>query len=309
MKRTYYLVFALLFLVVLSCQDNLGDNEQKNDEAQTEIVLEEVLQSVLVDDILKSVDTYSGFGEGMLKSALILDESCPIVTVKKTEEDQNWPRRITIDYGEGCLHKEKMKFGKITIDKTGPWKTPGSVRKVKFKDYVVGEGEDAVAFAGHKRIENITGENGTPTFTIEVNIELTSIKGDVVKVIKRKAIKTQVWEHGFADPEKENIYTILGEARIVITKGEMEKVIEKNLYNIQRVQGCRFPQNGSTDFKVKTFDGKKLEFSLDYSHTSDTGSGGVNCSGEDCDCIAMLWIGNDSKELDLSDKWWKEVRK
>jgi hypothetical protein len=269
---------------------------QKIDESQIDVVVEEAIQAVIIDDILKSVDTYSGFGEDMLKSAELMEEDCLTITVEKINEGQAWPRKITLDFGEGCTHNEKIKSGKIIIVKTDRWKNPGSVREVAFEGYVV----EGVAIEGFKRIENITKEREKQTFKIEVNLELTSTtKNDIVKVVKRKAEKIQVWKEGFGDRKTRNVYSITGEAKIDISKGEREKVVRKEFDALIRVQGCKFPIAGTTTFNVDTFDDLKLKFNLDY---------GIPDDDKNCDCMATIHWGKESQEIDLCDRWWKNAR-
>ena len=172
---------------------------------------------------------------------------------------------------------------------------PGSVREIAFEDYVV----EGVSFSGHKRIENVT-EGEQPTFEIRVNLELSSTtkKGET-RIVHRRAEKTQVWLEGFNDRMVKNKYSVSGEANIEGVVGEKEKTIRQEMQELVMVQGCKFPQSGETFFSVNTIDNKDYKFTLNYGTGDD----------EDCDGIVTMTMGESSQELDLAERWWKEVRK
>lgn len=297
MKNPFFFLIILATIIIANSCAKESTEKQQVDDAQVDIAVEEAIQAVLIEDILQAVDAYSNFGEGMLKSALVEDEGCPVISAERVKKDKSWPRKVTINFGDSCMHRDKMKSGKIVIVKTDKWENPGSVREVSFHNYMV----EGVAIAGHKRIENTTEED-SPTFALEVNLELTSTTKDgIVKTVKRKADKTQTWLAGFNDGNRtNNSYLIAGEARIVVTKGNVDKVVEKNMFDLLMVQGCKFPQDGETDFAIKTFDDTKLAFNLNY---------GKPEIGEVCDSKVELTIGDEVTELDLAEKWWKEVKK
>lgn len=295
MKNLLYLLLIVSAIISSCAKDNI--DEVKSDESQVEIAVEEAIQAVLIEDILKSVDAYSDFGDNALKSVEIMEEECLTISVKRLKDGQAWPREITLEFGENCPHNDKVKSGKIIIVKTDKWRNPGSVREVSFENYIV----DGVAIEGHKRIENITQEGGYPTFQIEVNLELTTPESESspIKIVKRKAEKIQVWEEGIGDRKVKNVYLVTGNANISISKGDKEKVVRKEFDALRIVQGCKFPQEGTTAFNVNTFDEKKLVFSLDY---------GISLEEKDCDCMATILWNKESEEINLCDRWWKKAR-
>lgn len=288
-----FITLLATMLAFASCEKEQLSDEQVEGK-NLEVALDEALQAVLIEDILKTIDDYSWIGEGSLKSAVILEEDCPEIRVERIEEDKRWPRKVTIDYGENCVHRGKSKSGKIIIFKTDRWKNPGSVREVEFKDYFV----EGVKIKGHKRIENITEAGGSPTFEIRMEIEMISEKDGKRKVVKRAAEKTQTWIAGFGNREVPNVYNISGVVEIEVEVGDKEKEIRKELSGIEHHQGCEFPQGGATLFEVETFDDQGLTFTLNYSYGEDEG----------CDSNAMLIVGTEEIPIDLADRWRKQVK-
>lgn len=303
MKRTYYLIFTLLFLTGISCQDNLVNNNQKKDD-QKELIIDEVLQSVFVDELLQEIDIYSELGESLTKSAEI-EGGCPMVTIERPGSEPFWPRTITLDFGEGCEKNGKIKSGIMVIEKSAPWNKPGALRKVTFQNYAV----DGVSIAGEKELVNISEKEGDPTFEIKAELILTHVNKDGKEVVvTREVSKTQEWLEGYRDKEVLNQILLTGKSEIVRKVGDAEKTIEKEYNSILIVQGCRFPQSGVTRFEVNTYDDLKLEFAMDY---GTSGSEETKC-GENCDCTATLSWGTEdeggSEDIDLSVRWWKKAR-
>lgn len=299
MKKVHYLLLAVLSLTIFSCQKSMVDDEQIS-ENQKELIIEETIQSTILDDLLSDIDLYSELGEGWAKSAEI-EGGCPLVTIERPGSAPFWPRKITLDFGDGCEKNGKVKSGIMVIEKSAPWKDSGAKREVTFDNYKV----DDVSIEGKKELKNITEDGGNPTFKIEANLTLTSKNdsGEVI-VVTRKVEKEQEWLAGFGDRAIPNQISLTGESNIVKTVGSDEKTIKKEFNAILIVQGCRFPQSGVTDFKVKTYDGLELQFALDY---GTEGSAGEKCK-ENCDCYATLSSGDGSEDIDLSDKWWKKAR-
>lgn len=292
-------MLAVLAFSVFSCQDTLVPDNQMNDD-QKELIIEEALQSTILDDLLRDIDIYSALGEGWTKSAEI-EGGCPIITIERPGSAPFWPRKITLDFGDGCEKNGKVKSGIMVIEKSGPWKESGSKREVTFDNYKV----DNLLIEGKKELTNITEGDGNPTFKIEANLTLTS-KSDSGKVVivTRKVEKEQEWISGFNDKDVPKQVYLTGQSDIVKTVGDEEKTIKKEFTSILIVSGCRFPQTGVTDFKVNTFDGLELEFALDY---GTEGVASDKCK-ESCDCIATLTSGDQSEDIDLSAKWWKKAR-
>lgn len=302
MKKIHFLFLALLSLSIISCNNDSEVVPEPLSEDQKDIVIDEALQSAVLDDILQDIDTYSFLGEG-LKSAET--GGCPAVTIQRPGSAPFWPRTITLDFGDGCDKNGKIKLGKMIIEKSGPWFEAGSIRKVTFENFVV----DGMSIDGEKEIENITPVGGNPTFAIDAEMDLAWTKNDTLDItVHREMDKTQEWILGFRNKDVRGQIILNGETEITRTVNGVEKSIEKTYNDISVVFGCRFPQMGVTEFKVTTFDGIELEFTLDY---GTEGAAGEKCR-ENCDCIATLSVEDQTTEdIDLSERWrkWTKEKK
>jgi len=299
--------------ILFACQDNLKNENLLNDD-QKELIIDEALQSILIDELLSDIDAYSDFGEGLLKSASVLADDCPVnVTVDRPDEKPYWPRTVTLDFGDGCTNaRGKLKSGIMIIEKSAPWRESGATRRVTFDGYTV----DGKLFEGVKELVNKTEEGGDPTFEIAAELRISYMKTrkneegeneEVEVVVERKVNKTQVWvADTYRDKDwSNNQFYLTGESKIVKVVGNEKKEIKKEYEEIWIKRGCRFPQGGVKKFKVTTFDGLELKFVLDYNATED--GPGEKC-GDGCDCMAMLTYDKEQELLDLSERWWKQVR-
>jgi len=307
-KLIFYITMTFWGVMIFSCdKEELSVNKETGTE--TDIAINETFLAVTVDDVQFTVDQFSGFGEGSLKSGEVVETTtCPVVTAEKMIEGQEWPRRVTVDFGEGCTKNEKLISGKMIIVKTGPWMQPGSVREVTFKNFVM----DNVKIEGDKRIANNTEKEGKITFGIKTNMTFTTkdAQGNVEKVVNRKEERKQVWQLDFTkmgmgkDMMTGIGFEISGTSRISTKKDGKEMVIEKTVEGILIKMGCRFPQAGIAKFGVKTFEGLQMNFKLDYA----TNGNGTSCQ-PNCDCIATLYMNDTSKDIDLSEKWREQLQK
>jgi hypothetical protein len=310
MKKISFILLLVLGFIIYSCdKEEISVNNETG--AETLVAISETFMAVTVDDVQFTVDQFSGFGEGYLKSGEIVETAtCPVITAEKIKEGQEWPRRVTIDFGEGCTKNEKLMSGKMVIVKTGPWMQPGSVREVTFTNFVM----DNVKIEGDKRIANNTEKGGKITFGIKTSMTFTTLDddGNVEKVVNRKEDRKQVWQIDFSkmgmgmgnDMMKGIGFEISGTSRIATKKDGKEMVIEKTVDGILIQMGCRFPQAGVAKFDVKTYEGLQMKFKLDYA----TIGSGTSCQ-PDCDCVATLYMKDTSKDIDLSEKWKEQLYK
>lgn len=310
MKKISFFLSLVLGIIIYSCdKEEISVNKETGDE--TAIAINETFLAVTVDDVQFTVDQFSGFGEGYLKSGEVIETAtCPVITAEKIKEGQEWPRRVTVDFGEGCAKNEKIMSGKMIMVKTGPWMQPGSVREVTFKNFVM----DNVKIEGDKRIANKTEKGGKFTFAIKTNMTFTTldVAGKVEKVVNRKEDRKLVWQIDISkmgmgmgmDMMKGIGFEISGTSGIVTKKDGKEMVMEKTFEGILMQMGCRFPQAGMAKMDVKSFDGLQMKFKLDY---ATIGSGG-SCQ-PNCDCTATLYLNDTSKDIDLSEKWREQLQK
>lgn len=309
-KQLFFLTLFFAGAFMLSCEkEDISMNNENGNEVV--IAVDEVFQAMAVDEIQITVDQFSAFGEGFLKSGSTVEGNCPEIKVEKVKEGQDWPRKVTLDFGEnGCVKNEKTIIGKIIMIKTAHWMTPGSVREVTFENYSIA----GVKISGNKRIENLTKAGGKVTFGIISEMTFTTMgeDGKEVKVVSRREDRKQVWQIDFAKFEigkgndflKGVGFEFSGTSRIVTKKDSKEMVVEKKAKDVLVQIGCMFPQAGVVEFEVKDFEGKQAKFKLDY---AATGTGTTCQTG--CDCIAKLTVGDTTKDIDLSEKWRQQIPK
>lgn len=302
-KIIYFSVIFFLGAILFSCEkEELANNKIDSDDAV--IAIDEVFQALTVDDAQVLIDLYSGFGEGFLKSGSTIEvDDCPKITVEKVKEGQDWPRKVTLDFGTGCNKAGKQTSGKMIMIKTGPWMKPGSVREVTFENYTI----DNVKIAGNKRIENITEIGGKVTFKMKIDIALTTTDtdGKTIKVVTRKEERKQIWQFDFSKfeigmgKELNGVgFEYSGDSKIATQKDGKEMVVEKKADGVLIKMGCKFPQSGKIDFTVKNFDAKISIFNLDYG----TAGAGTNCQ-TGCDCMATVTVKDAKEVVDLGAKW------
>ena len=108
MKKLLYVSILITGAILFSCnKEEIPAGIESNEV--TAVAVDEVFQALTVDDIQLTVDQFSGFGEGFLKSGSIIGETtCPVVTVEKVTAGQEWPRKVTLDFGQGCTKNEKQ---------------------------------------------------------------------------------------------------------------------------------------------------------------------------------------------------------
>jgi hypothetical protein len=296
-KILYFSVMFFLGAIMFSCEkEELTNNKIDSDDSV--IAIDEVFSAVTVDDAQVLIDLYSGFGEGFLKSGSTIEaETCPKITVEKVKEGQDWPRKVTLDFGDGCDKGGQQISGKMIMVKSGPWMKPGSVREVSFENYSI----DKVKISGTKRIENITEIGGKVTFKIKVDIILTTTDADgkTVKVVSRKEERKQVWQFDFTKFEvgmgkalNGVGFEYSGVSNITTQIDGKEMVVEKKAEGVLITMGCKFPQAGKIDFTVKNIDAKTSKFNLDF-----------GTKGTDCDTKATVTVNNVTEVIDLGTKW------
>jgi len=88
----------------------------------------------------------------------------PCATITVTPDDNTYPKKITIDFGDGCLCEDgKFRKGAIYIYLTGPIRRTGSVMTISFHDFFLNHAH----IEGTKVISNLS-ENGNIKFTVQV---------------------------------------------------------------------------------------------------------------------------------------------
>jgi hypothetical protein len=281
MKTRFYLMIAsIAILSLMSCQKDTSTIEQEginiaDDDAVSDAVFEDIFStednaSIILDQIVKS---------SVSKSEIIVSDSCPAITLTYPDEGE-WPKVITVDFGEGCtgLHGNVRK-GKIIIEVTGPRREAGSIRTITFENYYFND----IRVEGTKVVENMGyNENQNMVFSVILTGgKLTLPDG---KFIERSFQHQREWTSGILTKNIwDDEYLITGTASGKTLNGAAYTNTITSALHWKRV--CFFIVSGVLSIERE---GKK-DVEVDY------GAG-------DCDAVAVVTIGGESKEITLRHK-------
>lgn len=143
-SRLFLFSFVAASLFLYSCR---RDKEEEA-EVTTEATQDHSQAESIFDDVLEDVrkytyeDKYTG---GRLAEDSIVDNGCPEVTINLTD------KRVILDFGDqGCLHRGRIRKGKVFIDYTGRYYESGTVITTSFENHYI----DNVKVEGRKVVEN-----------------------------------------------------------------------------------------------------------------------------------------------------------
>jgi len=274
MKRLkVFFAVTVLFTAFQSCQkDEVTPVFDEISMSQQETLTEETLNDIdiLVDEALDS-------NFGMLKSASMESLSyltdCPVVTVNKTAV----PQVMTIDFGTSCTGKDgKKRSGKIIITSTA-FNTFPSVRDKSFDNY----------FVDGKKIEGTVTKtiskdqvNNIRTAVIAENLTITFPNGE--GTAKRIASLTRQYQRNTLNNKEDNIVVSWGTVEFTRVSGvKVTKTISDKNPLVYKI-ACHHIVSGKVEIKSS----KNISWSIDY------GNG-------ECDNLAMLTIGDKTKEIKI----------
>jgi hypothetical protein len=208
MKKSLLLSVVVLFttstLLFISCDNVAIDENTKVTDLDVEIseddaMAEDVYNNVdgLVDEELS--DLYiSGYETSQLKSGEC-DWVCKTVTVDKPDTT-NFPKTITIDYGDGCSFvcpsgDTITRKGKIIITITDHWFVPGAERTVTFEDFYLND----VQIEGTISWVNL-GYNDDGHLVFEYTVDDGTITYSDSLVYERACKRFRIWKHHRFNP-------------------------------------------------------------------------------------------------------------
>ncbi len=199
--RTIKLFAALAsfsLLLFTSCEkDNALTTEEQletSDEVATAVDLVEDVE----EQVDLAVELRGGDGDG-----------CPTITV--TPDDKTFPRKVVIDYGDGCKGKnDRVRKGKIVVTQSKPMNETGAVREVTYVKFYI----DDAKIEGSRKVTN----QGNHTFKHEIVSKITFPDG---KVVERKATHTFKQIAGADTPNirLDDVFAITGGSNGVNHKG------------------------------------------------------------------------------------------
>lgn len=275
MKTKFLIIPSLIALLFLNSCDKSSDNSIKVVTAE-----DDALSELLFDDVFSEVDDAMAFMEDIIysESKKSADANlCKTITIETPDDSTQWPKTITIDYGDGCTSPNGItRSGKIITVVNGKYVNEGFSRTTNFDNYYV----DGYKIEGERSLVNEGfNDNGNLYFTVTlINGKITNSEGEVrTKEFQR----IREWVAGYDTPRLriDDEYMITGTANGVNRNGEAySKIIIEPLHV---ARSCRWILSGVVEMSL----GDK-SLSLDY--------------GDDtCDRIATVTIDDETKEIIL----------
>jgi len=281
MKTKFFLLILLgAFISFTSC----NKESSPIDQTSVELVDDNAVSDVAFDDIFNTVDNATIIlenllGKGDLKSATIVSDSCPSISVDKTGAEI-WPKVITVDYGTGCTgFYGSSRKGKIKITVTARRNVTGATRTVTFDNYFF----NGIKVEGTKVVTNL-GPNSNQN--IEISVVLTGGKFILPneKTIERSFEHKREWITGFATKT-------IWDDQCLITGTATGKNINGVAYTntilspLRWKRVCEFLVSGVIKFEREGAEVVELDY----------GQG-------ECDAVATLKRGDQTKEITLKHK-------
>jgi len=273
---------ALAILPFTSCS-----KKEVLDQPGIDLANDDAVSEALFEDIFNSVDNAEAILDGFLKGeSKSMEESgtCPVITTDRPP-DAKWRKTVTIDYGEGCTgFYDNTRSGKIIIVITAPRLTPGSVKTVTFDNYFI----NGIKVEGTKKIENM-GYNDNQNLVFSVTLTDGKLTLPDGRTIKRSFERRREWIAGL---DTKNIwddeFLITGTTTGVNIKGlAYTNTIITALHS---KRACKFIVSGIVKIEREGMEMMDLNY----------GEG-------ECDAIAVVTRGDESKEIILSHRYrlWK----
>lgn len=190
--KAFLFITALAVISFMSCKKDKSSIES----ASINLADDDAVSDVVFEDIFNTIDNATilmdnALNGGQLKSATIVTDSCPAVTITHPG-DAIWPKVITVDYGTGCTgFFNSSRSGKITIEITKPRLQVGSKRTVAFDNYYF----NGIKVEGTKVFENL-GPNASQNVVFSEKLtggKLTLPNG---KFIERSIDRQREWTAG-----------------------------------------------------------------------------------------------------------------
>jgi len=262
-KRSIWMSFLLLSLITISCQKQQVDNEltSSSGDMSVDIALLDEYNADLYD-VLDDADLFLA---GDLKNG---STDCRTVTFEP-EAREEWPKTITIDFGEGCEVREGViKKGKIIIRQSAPRNADTWRKMVTYDGYQVNDD----AFNG-KHTVGFTNTLRVPTWN--TSDELTITRGDGTE-ISRNSQHLRQQLAGFDTPrlKEDDVFRLSGESSGVNRKGQAysEIITEPLIIPVN----CRWITKGIKEITL----GEEPVVILDYGDGSCDNQATVTKDGE-----------------------------
>jgi len=284
-KRSYISVLSVILfaaITMIACEKNKSvediDLMTAEDDAIADLAYDDVFTEV--DMVMNIMDQF-GYTVPGLKSEL---DTCPVISIV-TMDGNFWPRKVIVDYGEGCTHTKRVRKGKIIITISGPMWEMGASRTVELENFYVNghkvEGTRVVTNEGRWTEGEYEGKR-------YFSVVLTGGKvyvpdSDIVISKEVKRTRTFVEGEDTRWDRRDDIWYIDGIATGVNRKGiPFSREITNSLW---KEIGCRFITKGTVMISAEG----RPDVILDYGDGT-------------CDPIATVTVGDETKDINLR-KW------
>lgn len=206
-----------------------------------------------------------------------VDGQAPVVSIDTAAG--GYPITILIDYGTGIeTHKGKVISGKVSIEISGPRKTDGTSRTVKFMACAI----DSIGIDGVIK-ETFNGDNTvTRKSTFESDVTYTLPDASTVT---RVGTSVREWLQGLDTPTDRSDDRIQTTGSILVSTSAGDKFIRLIKTPVIRLGDCKYPVEGTIQY---TKNGTEFAL-LDY------GSG-------ECDNLATVTTDGTTVEIELKAK-------
>jgi hypothetical protein len=201
---------------------------------------------------------------------------CVLVSVEQEIEGQDFPKTITLDYGEGCVGKRGLeKRGSITLYMTDTILNPNATYTITFEDVTI----------GNRKVEKTAlitneGQDENGSWIISSEYVMTSTRESEGATVVREFDEKKVWLSGFETPKIEDDIFLKSGGGSMTVNGELkfERTILEDLL-IDR--SCMFPKEGIIEISRG-----------EETMTIDYGDG-------ECDNLAVVNKDGESEEIEL----------
>ena len=286
-KRSFISVLSIVLFAaftMIACEKNKSvedlDLMTAEDDAIADLAYDDVFTEV--DMVMNIMDAF-GYDLPATKSEL---DTCPVISVI-SPDGHFWPRKVIVDYGDGCSHGKRTRSGKIIITVSGPMWEKGSQRTVELEDFYVNdhkvEGTRIVTNEGRWG----AGENDDPDYEGKRYFSVVLKDGKVYVpdtdiVITKEVNRTRTFMEGEYTKwdTRDDIWYIDGIATGINRKGiPFSREITSSLW---KEIGCRFITKGTVLISAEG----RPDVILDYGDGT-------------CDPIATVTVGDETREINL----------
>ncbi len=289
------LATILALTIVFTFASCSKDGEQSTQTAQqslTQATMEADAEGEIVyDDVFNNVmgvnSTVAIGGTGVFEAANSsqpgtlepVTPPCFTLGIEFLGNPDNFPVKVTIDFGTGCLGKDgRTRKGKIITVYTGHMILAGSVAETSFDNYYVND----IKVEGTHRVENKSTAGAFTFETKVVNGKLTRLNGDFVNWNRTRTI-TQVEGNTTPMNPLDDAYSIVGIGSGIVQRGD--KTATWTTTNIEPL--------------IKRFDCRWITKGKQAIQRNDGPQGILDFGNGNCDNKATITVNGVSIEITL----------